>query len=98
MTSPSGHQLFLWPQQTLGFFSPDTEGPTSASLAARMESQASGGVGPKLITVSIDSALPIPPLSLCRGALSQGRRLCGGLQRRWDFTKIERTKKCDKLQ
>lgn len=77
------------------FFS-DTAGPTSACLAAGAESQKSRGVGPKLITVSIGFPFPIPPLSLCWGALSQ-RRLCSGRQKRWNFRKIERTKKCDKL-
>ena len=72
-----------------------TAGPTSASLAAGAKSQESGGMGPKLITVSIDFPLPILPLSLCWGALSQRRRLCSGLQRGWNFRKIEHTKKCD---
>lgn len=99
ITSSGSHQLFLWPQQTLQwclFFS-YTAGPTSASLAAGAKSQEPAGVGPKLIIVSIDFPFPIPPLSLCWGALSH-RRLCSGLQRRWDFRKIEHTKTCDKLQ
>lgn len=98
ITSPSGHQLFLWPQQTWRwclFFLHSR--PHYAALAAAAEAQESRRVGPKLITMSIDFPFPIPPPPLCRGALSQRRRLCSGPQRRWDFRKIEHTKKCDKL-
>jgi hypothetical protein len=75
-----------------------TAGLTSASLAAEAESQEAEGVGPRLITMSIDFLFPILPLSLCQGALSQRRRLCSGMRRRWDFSKIEHTKNCDQLQ
>lgn len=79
-------------------FSPLTQKVPLAPLwLLGREPQASGGMGPELITAPIDFEVLSPPLSLCRGALSRGRRLCGRLRRRWDFTKIERTKKCDQL-
>lgn len=99
ITLPSGHQLFLWPQQTWWgcHFFPTQQAPLAPLWLLGRNPRSQGGVGPKLITVSIDFPFPIPPLSLCWGALSWRRRLCSGRQKRWNFRKIERTKKCDKL-
>lgn len=61
-------------------FSPTQQAPLAPLWLLGPNPRRQEGVGPKLITVSIDFSFPIPPLSLCRRALSHRRSLCSGLR------------------
>lgn len=62
------------------FFSPTQQAPPAPLWLLGPNPRRPEGVGPKLITVSIDFSFPIPPLSLCRRALSHRRSLGRGLR------------------
>jgi hypothetical protein len=62
-----------------GAFFPTQQAPLAPLWLMGPNPRRQEGVGPKLITVSIDFSFSIPPLSLCWRALSRRRSLCSGL-------------------
>lgn len=79
-------------------FSPTQQAPLAPLWLLGPNPRRQEGVGPKLITVSIDFSFPIPTSFIMSKSFVSQKEPMQWAARRQDLSKIEHTKKCDQLQ